>query len=217
MSRDRGAPVVAEPREVVSAEGLEVRYHGPQPAVAGVDLTLAPGGGLLVAGAEAAGKTSLLRGLLGLTPAGGRVRVLAEPPGRPAALRRVGYGPQGQGFAGGLAAGELVRVVARLRGASDPGATARAALERAGLGGAERLRGSALGLEDARRLSLALAIAGEPALLVLDDPWEFPETVAEIELARERGGAVIVASRDGAALAPFLGRTLLLVDGVPAG
>jgi len=211
-----GATVVTEARQAVAAEGLEVRYHGgPQPAVTGVSIALAPGDGLLVTGDESSGKTSLLRGLLGLTPAGGDVRVLGAPAGDPAALRRVGYGPQGREFAGALTAGELLGVIARLRGAARPREAVADALGRAGLGGA-RLRGTGLGPEEARRLSLAAAILGDPELLVLDDPWEFPDTVAEIARARARGAAVIVTTREPAAFSEALGRTLTLVDGKPA-
>ena len=217
MSPEGGATVVTEPREAVAADGLEVRYHGgPQPAVAGVAFALAPGEGLLVTGAESSGKTSLLRGLLGLAPAGGEVRVLGAAPGDPAALRRVGYGPEGRDFAGSLTAGELLGALARLRGAARPADAVADALGRAGLAGAAPRRGSALSLEETRRLSLAAAILGDPALVVLDDPWEFSETAEEIARARARGAAVIVTAREPAALVDALGRTLVLVDGKPA-
>jgi hypothetical protein len=54
---------------------------------------------------------------------------------------------------------------------------------------------------------------GDPDLLVLDDPWEFPETIAEIARARGRGAAVIATTREPARLAEALGRTMTLVDG----
>ena len=215
MSPEGGATVVTEAREAVAADGLEVRYQGgPQPAVTGVTIALAPGDGLLVAGAESSGKTSLLRGLLGLAPAGGDVRVLGAPPGDAAALRRVGYGPEGRDFAGSLTAGELLGIIARLRGAGREAVDD--ALVRAGLVGAARRRGTAMDLEEARRLSLAAGILADPELLVLDDPWEFPETAAEIARARGRGAAVIATAREPATLADALGNTLLLVDGRPA-
>jgi len=217
VSSEGGATIATEPREAVAADGLEVRYHGgPQPAVAGVAFALAPGEGLLVTGAEASGKTSLLRGLLGLAPAGGEVRVLGAAPGDPAALRRVGYGPEGRDFAGSLTAGELLGVLARMRGAARPADAVADALGRAGLAGAARRRGSALSLEETRRLSLAAAILGDPELLVLDDPWEFAETAEEIARARARGAAAIATAREPAALVDALGRTLVLVDGKPA-
>jgi ABC-type multidrug transport system ATPase subunit len=170
----------------------------------------------VVAGEAGAGKTSLLRALLGLAPSAGRARVLGAPPGAPAALRRVGYGPQGREFAGAGRARELVRLLARVRGLAAPDAAAEDALERAGLDAGARRAAVAAGPEQARRVSLACGVLGDPDLLLLDDPWELPETLAEVARARARGAAVVVTARDPAPFAAALGRTLTLVDGVPA-
>jgi ABC-type multidrug transport system ATPase subunit len=195
----------AEPA-LVAADGLEVRYHGgPDPAVRGVSLRLGAGEGLLVGGPAGAGKTSLLRGLLGLVPRAGRVRV----------PDRVGYGPQGGGFAAGLRVDEAVAMVAALRGAASPRAAAGDALERAGLQFVARWRTRRLDAEGWRRLSLALAVAGDPPLVVLDDPWVLGDALREIARARGRGAAVLVASSRPAGLAPALGRRLDMADGAP--
>jgi ABC-type multidrug transport system ATPase subunit len=200
----------------VRAEELEVRYQGgPQAAVAGVSLSLAPGEGLLLAGPPGSGKTSVLRALLGLVRAGGDAEVLGRPAGAPDALRRVGYAPQGRFAAGGLSALEHVRLVARLRGLADPDGVAADAIARAGLGTPGR-RAAGLDVDDMRRLALACAIAGEPAVLLLDDPWEFVETEVEIAAARRRGAAVLAASNDPGGLPALLGRTLELGEGAPA-
>jgi len=205
----------ADPAAAVAAEGMEVRYHGgPEPAVRGVSLTLRPGEGLMVSGPVGAGKTSLLRALLGLVDHRGALAVLGGPPGGPAARGRTGYGPQGAGFATGLRVSETVRAVVALRRAPAPGA-AEQALERAGLGYVASWRTSRLDAEGFRRLSLALAIAGDPDLVVLDDPWVLTETLAEIRAARARGAAVVVAARRPAGLAPALGRRIALLDGAP--
>ncbi len=194
----------AEPALV--ADGLEVRYHGgPDAAVRGVSLRLGPGEGLLVTGPTGAGKTSLLRGILGLVPRGGDVRL-------PAA---VGYGPQGTGFAAGLRVDETARMVAALRGTADPRATGADAVERAGLGFVARWRTGRLDPEGWRRLSLALAIAGDPPLVVLDDPWLLADCMREIARARGRGAAVLAASSRPGGLAPALGGRLDLADGAP--
>ena len=195
------------------ADGLEVRYQGgPQAAVAGVSFALGPGEGLLLVGPAGSGKTSVLRGILGLVRVSGTVELLGRPPAASDALRRVGYAPQGAFVAGGLSAAEHVRLVARLRGLADPAAAD--ALSRAGLAGAER-QATRLDVEEMRRLALACAIAGEPEVLVLDDPWEFVETEAEIAAARRRGAAVLAASHDPGGLPRMLGRTLALAEGQP--
>jgi ABC-type multidrug transport system ATPase subunit len=195
---DAGATVVAE--------GLEVRYHGgPDPAVSDVSLRVGPGEGLLVCGPRGAGKTSLLRGLLGLVPRGGEVTV-------PDA---VGYGPQGAGFASGLRVAEAVALVAAVRGARRPRADAERGLVGAGLQYVGQWPTRRLDAEGWRRLSLALAVAGDPPLVVLDDPWVLSETLHEIARARERGATVLAASARPAGLAPVLGRRLDLADGRP--
>lgn len=209
------APQAAAPQAALAAEGAEVRYHGgPEPAVRGVTLTLAPGEGLMIDGPEGAGKTSLLRAILGLVGHRGRLLVLGGPPGEPPARGRTGYGPQVTGFAAGLRVGEAVRTVAALRGA--PRAAADAAVHAAGLGYVADWRAARLDREGDRRLSLALAIAGEPDLVVLDDPWVLRETAEAIAAARARGAAVIVAARRPAGLAHLLGRRITLRDGASA-
>ncbi len=200
---------------LIAARDLEVRYgRGAQTAVSGVSLTLGPGEGLLVTGPAGSGKTSLLRGLLGLAVAGGTVRLLGGPPGAPATLRRVGYAPQGRPFAAGWRAHEVATEVARARGLADPAASAADACARAGL---THVDGSAqtLDVEDARRLTLACALTGRPDLLVLDDPFEFPEMRLEVSLARERGAGVLVACAEPGNLPALLGRTLTLAAGTP--
>lgn len=208
---------VAHPETAVAAiaaEGVDVRYHGgPEPAVRDISFTLRPGEGLMVSGPAGAGKTSLLRGILGLVAHRGRLEVLGGAPGGPLMLGRAGYGPQGAGFAAGLRVGETARLVASLRGGGS--AEAASALEAAGLSYVARWRTSRLDAEGWRRLSLAVAVAGDPELVLLDDPWVLRETIAAIQAARERGAAVVVAARRPAGLAPLLGRRITLRDGVP--
>jgi ABC-type multidrug transport system ATPase subunit len=204
---------VSGPGTVVEAEDVEVRYHGgPEPAVRGVSLTLAPGEGLLVSGSAGSGKTSLLRGLLGLVEHRGRAAVLGAPVGDPVARGRVGYGPQGERFASGLRVREAVATLAALRAGA--GAATDDALARAGLAYVGDWRTSRLDAEGSRRLSLALAIVGDPDLVVLDDPWVLSDTMREIAAARARGAAVLVAAQRPGGLGPALGRRMTLVDGV---
>ena len=148
MTGPRSVP--GEATAVIAAEALEVRYQGgPDPAVRGVTLRLEPGQGLLLRGPAGSGKTSLLRGLLGLVPAGGRVRVLGAPPGAAGSRGRVGYGPQGGGFASGLTVIEAVRAVGALRrGDGRP---------RAGRGRARARRARPGGRAGARRASMPRA------------------------------------------------------------
>jgi zinc transport system ATP-binding protein len=207
---------VTAPPAIIEARGLEVRYHGgPEPAVRGVDLALAPGEGLLVSGSAGSGKTSLLRGLLGMVAHRGEALVLGRPVGAPQTRGQVGYGPQGERFASELRVREAVVAAAALRRAATGSSTQIAddALARAGLAFVAGWRTGRLDAEGWRRLSLALAIAGDPPLLVLDDPWTFADSLREIASARARGGAVLATTQRPAGLAPALGRRIVLADG----
>ncbi len=202
---------------VVRAQSLQVIYQrGAVPAVDGVDLQLAPGDGLLLTGDHGAGKSTVLRAICGLVRFGGEVTVMSSYPGTRRATAHVGFGPQGKGFAIGQSPRALVGMVAALRGA--PTSTLRdivaAALTAAGIPDEHANRPTA-DVELVRRVALACAVAGEPPLVVLDDPWEFAQTQTVIDATRSRGGAVLAASGDPGGLPQMLGRTLALADGVP--
>ena len=102
---------------VIRARAIEVRYQrGGALAVAGVNIDLRPGAGLLITGPRGSGKSSVLRAVLGLAGPGGDITVLGAPPGDPATLRRIGWAPQSWPFAHGLRAREVVEMVAELGG-----------------------------------------------------------------------------------------------------
>ena len=86
-------------RVVVS--GLRKRF-GRQEVLRGLDLTIHPGRVTAVVGPNAAGKTTLIKTILGLVRAdrgGGSVEVDGIPVnGGPAYRERIGYMPQGPAF-----------------------------------------------------------------------------------------------------------------------
>lgn len=189
--------------------GFSVRHRrSPQAAVDGVDLTVGPGDIAVVVGGPGSGKTTLLHGLLGVTPSSGDAELLGAPAGDPALRRRIGFGPQGNPAPPGARVGELVELVGRLRRIGDLTGQVGATLERCGLGDSREVPAARLDAEGARRLSLACATIGAPALILLDDPWESPETAAAIEPALAGGGAVLMTTdREGGL--PKLGPTRL--------
>ncbi len=198
----------------IRARGIEVRYQrGGVLAVSGVSLDLAAGEGLLITGGRGSGKSSVLRAVLGLAGPGGDIAVFGKPAGDPPTLLRIGWAPQSWPFTYGQRAVEVVEMVASLRG-HDRIEAARA-IDEAGLVDGGR-RVESLTVEDVRRTSLACALAGEPDLLVLDDPWEFRETEDAIRRALARGAAVLVASSDPGGLPALLGRSIRVEEGVPA-
>lgn len=180
----------------------------------GVSFDLAGGEGLVLAGDRGSGKSSVLRALLGLTGSTGEIVVLGGHPGDIAVQQRIGYAPEGRAFLERHTPREIVRLVSAIRIGRAAADVAEDALARAGLP-AERRAVRALEVEEVRRTALACALAGDPQLLVLDDPWEFVETERELARARERGAAVIVATHDPGGFPATLGRTIALVDGRP--
>ena len=204
---------MTEPSPAIAVEGLEVVYQrGGEPAVVGLTFQVPPGGGLLLAGGEGAGKTTVLRAVLGLVPFTGTVAVLDGRPGDDDVARRIGYGPQGRRFMEGHTARDVVRLVAALRTGGRAHEGAEDALERAGLPPSRRgVR--VLDVEESRRVALACAVAGDPDVLVLDDPWEHPETVEAIRAARGRGAAVLAATHLAGGFPELLGATLELAPG----
>lgn len=211
----RQDPALASPHEGILVTGLTVRYQGTSaPSITDISCDVPPGGGLCITGAEGAGKTTLIRALVGLVPpVRGRVSVLGGSPQLPAIRQRLGFGPERMPFPRGMRVSDAVRLVGAIRGTNE---RAGASLERVGLPSGDRRLLSTLELGEVRRVSLACAITGGPRVLVLDDPWEFPETVEVIRSARADGVAVIVGTPDPGGFPALLGATLTLVGGAAA-
>jgi heme exporter protein A len=182
-----------------------VREFGERPALAGVDLELAPGRTLAVLGANGSGKTTLLRILAGLLrPSGGEARVLgADLPGDVYRLRgRVGYLGHEPLLYRDLSPNENLLLAARLHGIE----RSRAAERIAGLLGAvgmtrradDRVAEFSAGM--AQRVAACRAVLHEPELLLLDEPDshldpEAREAVGEL-LAGTKGRTRVVVSHE---------------------
>jgi ABC-type multidrug transport system ATPase subunit len=208
-------PAAAPPHDGVLVSDLTVRYQGTvEPAITGISCDVPPGRGLCVTGTEGAGKSTLIRAMVGLVrPGRGRVSMIGSSPQFATVRQQIGYGPERMPFPRAMRVIDAVRVVGAIRGR---GQDAEQALERAGLPARDRRLVSSLGLEEVRRVSLACAITGAPRILVLDDPWEYPETVAVIRTALADGLAVVVGTPDPGGFPALLGTTLTLVDGAVA-
>ncbi len=207
---------MAEAPPAIVVRDLQVVYQrGGEPACQGVTFTLGAGEVLLIAGARGTGKTSVLRAVLGLVVASGEIAVFGQIPGHPDLARRVGYGPQGRTFLEHHTPAKTVGLVTALRTGRPAPDVADAALERAGLAPG-RCAARDPDVEEMRRVALACATTADPDLIVLDDPWEFPETYALIARARARGAAVVLATDETGGFAAVSGSTITLVEGVPA-
>ncbi len=153
--------------------------YGGNPVVRGVTLEIARGDSLAVLGANGGGKSTLVKGLLGLNEQlSGDVRVLGDPLGRLKGRGRVGYVPQRHTLSTSVVAtvGEVVAIgrLPRLGPFGRMRAPDRAivadALEVVGLGGLQRADVTHLSGGQQRRVLVARALAAEPEVLVMDEP-----------------------------------------------
>ncbi|MGQ9366677.1 ABC transporter ATP-binding protein [Azospirillum sp. ST 5-10] len=156
----------------ILAAGVTKRY-GAQTAVRGVDLALEAGECVALVGHNGAGKSSLIKLMLGLTtPSEGRIRVLGEDPAGSAAAgvrRRIGFLPESIAFQPAMTGRECLDFYARLKGV--PVAGNPALLERVGLAAEAALRRVGTYSKGMRqRLGLAQALLGGPRVLFLDEP-----------------------------------------------
>jgi heme ABC exporter ATP-binding subunit CcmA len=159
-------PVVVRLRSAVCLLG---RF----PALAGVDLDAADGEIVLLSGANGAGKTTLLRLLAGLAPLySGAATVLGHDLAvdRRGARRELALVGHETFCYDDLSVGENLRFAARAAGRPTADADADAALERLGLTGVRDVVHRRLSAGQRRRLALAVALARDPRLLLLDEP-----------------------------------------------
>jgi ABC-2 type transport system ATP-binding protein len=160
---------------LVEGRGLAKRY-GRLGVLEGAEFVIEPGvTGLL--GANGSGKTTLLSLLLGIQrPTAGTVRVLGFDPTThgPQVRARIGYAPEHHQLPADLAANAFVQHVAEIHGLPRREATSRAsdALWWVGLG-EERFRAlGTLSVGQRQRVKLAMAIAHDPSLVLLDEPTD---------------------------------------------
>ena len=163
----RGRTALAVPASVALLEGVAKSY-GATTALAGVDLELREGEVVALLGPNGAGKTTAVGILLGLRqPDAGRALLFGGTPRDRPARARVGAMTQEVGFPWPLRVCEIVDLV-RAHFA-DPVPTADL-LERFSLGSMAHRQAGGLSGGQKRRLAVALAFAGRPRLLVLDEP-----------------------------------------------
>jgi ABC-2 type transport system ATP-binding protein len=192
--------VVAGASPAVWCSGISKRY-GRRPALTSVSLTIARGEVVGLLGPNGAGKTSLIKIMLGLVAAdAGDVMLLGHKGSDPASRARVGYLPELFRYQPWLTAAEVLTFHTRL-GRLRASAADRAELLRlVGLGerAGDRVGRFSKGMQ--QRLGLAVALLGEPELVVLDEPTSALDPVGRADVRkivlalRERGTAVLLNS-----------------------
>ena len=188
----------------LSVRDLSARF-GDRQVFYGLSVHLDAGQSLGVIGPNGAGKTTLLRMLVGLLkPDGGEVRIHGAPPRQALMWTPVAY------FAGDVTLPGAVR-------ASDWGSLGTGAVITP-----ERRRIRALSRGSRQLLGLRTVLGRHPlGLVVLDEPWEAldPDTTrwltSTLEMKRDRGAAVVLASDRLQDLAGLCDLYLFLVGGQP--
>ncbi|MFI7579037.1 ATP-binding cassette domain-containing protein [Kocuria kalidii] len=188
----------------LSLRGVSTHY-GSVRAVDGVSLDVAPGELYALLGLNGAGKTTVMRTVLGMVrPAAGAVTVLGHGLGHGRSDRpvwsRVGYLVEAASAYPELTVRENLEVARRLHRLRSRTAVPEA-VELFGLGEYADRRARALSQGNLQRLALARAMLHRPSLLVLDEPVNGldPAGVVEVRallerLAREHGTAILLSS-----------------------
>jgi zinc transport system ATP-binding protein len=211
-------------------------HFGHQQVLWDVDFRLGRGEFLVLLGANASGKTTLVKTLVGLIPTtSGRVLLFGEKLERFKSWSRIGYVPQRVTAASGVPAtveevlmsGRASRVGLLGRyGEADRDAVDRT-LELVDLSAIRRSPVALLSGGQQQRVLIGRALAAEPDVLVLDEPVASVDLAhqatfaATIEVLLRRGTSILMVAHSLGAVAPLVERAVVLErgrvvhDGVP--
>lgn len=212
---------------VVHVRQAVVSYGG-RPVLHGISLDVATGDMVAILGANGSGKSTLIRAVLGLVPlSDGGIELFGVPRAKFKHWERVGYVPQRIGAGSGVPAtvGEVVasgrlarRGIFRLPGAADKAAVL-AALTDVEL--ADRIGDPVATLSGGQqqRTLIARALAGQPDLLILDEPTAGVDADSQEAFAatltrfQAGGGTVLLVAHELGPLEPLIDRAVVVHDG----
>ncbi|MCA6093603.1 ATP-binding cassette domain-containing protein [Streptomyces sp. SCA3-4] len=182
---------------VIETRGLSKAFRRST-AVDSVDLTVRPGRIYGLLGPNGAGKSTTLKMILGLLPpTSGEVRLFGRPWSRPD-LSRIGASINGPSFYGHLSARQNLVVHTHLLGL--PEAEADRALAAVELDRSDRKKAKSFSTGMKGRLALAIAMLGNPDVLILDEPQNGldPEGIAALRTMLRRftdtGRTIVLSS-----------------------
>jgi ABC-2 type transport system ATP-binding protein len=167
--------------------GTAVKIHelcvrrGGKPVLPNVTLTIPAGSVTGLIGPSGSGKTTLMRAIVGVQIVdAGQVTVLGQPAGSPALRRSVAYVTQAPSVYGDLTVVENLRYFARILAASKQ--RIDEVIHLVGLTGQTNQVARTLSGGELSRTSLAVALLGDPQLLVLDEPTVDVDPILRREL-----------------------------------
>jgi len=205
---------------VIVAKGLERRF-GLVVALRSVSLTVHPGEVVLLAGPNGAGKSTLLRTIAGLVrPTRGTVHIAGHQlRSEPAARSAIGFLSHQTFLYDDLTARENLRFAATLHGLDSVEQRVMDALDAAGLTQRAEARAAVLSHGTKQRLSIARATLHDPAVLLLDEPFNGLDAAAVTRLRTglgadvARGRAILCVTHQPADLWQIATRVVLLNRG----
>jgi len=210
----------------IEAADLTVQLGG-LPVLRGIDISVRAGEAVALLGGNGSGKSTLVRTLLGLLPhQRGAIRLFGTPLRDFRNWSRIGYVPQRSAalFGGSkvkevVAAGRLARRrLFRPLSRQDREAV-RQAIAQVGLSEQRNADIARLSGGQQQRVLIARALAGEPDLLVLDEPTSGVDLEQQRVLTEvlagllTRGASVLVVLHDVGPLGPLIDRAVVLSDG----
>ncbi|MFS3128813.1 metal ABC transporter ATP-binding protein [Nocardioides sp. Bht2] len=212
---------------VITVQDGSVLIDG-RPVLRHLNLTINRGEFVVLMGANGSGKSTLVRAMTGLRPlARGSVQLFGTELSRFREWHRLGYVPQRPSAAAGVptsvwevvASGRLTRRrPLRPKSAADRAAITNA-LEVVGLADRSRHAVTTLSGGQHQRVLIARALAGEPELILLDEPTagvDLPnqEALAQaLKVLKERGATVVLVAHEIGPMAPLIDRSVVMRDG----
>jgi ABC-2 type transport system ATP-binding protein len=197
------------------------KSYGSGRGVLDVSLNVRAGSVTGFIGANGAGKSTTLRCVVGLAqPDRGRIELFGQPVSFEL-RRRIGFLPEERGLAPRERARDAIAFHARLKGLGRGEAYLRAdaLLERIGLAGRTQTRIEELSKGNAQRVQILCAIAHDPELLILDEPFSGLDPIAQAEVQslfaeyRSKGGAILFSTHSMASAERLCDEVVILADG----
>lgn len=203
---------------VLRTEDLTKRFR-EKIAVNGVNMTIGRGDIYGFIGKNGAGKTTTMKLILGLNfPDEGKIELFGGEP-RERARKKIGSLIEAPGLYKNCTAYENMKRFSILSGGTDT--DIRKYLDLVGLGNTGNKKAGAFSLGMRQRLGIAIALLGEPQLLILDEPTNGldPEGIKEIRdiilrLNKERGVTFLISSHLLDDLAKVVTRYGIISDGI---
>ena len=212
---------------MVSIRGLSKTYRDfwgrrRVEALRGIHLEVARGEILGLLGPNGSGKTTLVKALLGLVrPTAGAATIDGQPAGSVAARRLCGYLPEDSPFPRGFTPRELLELFSELVGVPRALRSDQVSrlLDSLDLREFASRRLSQLSRGTLRRVGFALALVGDPAVLLLDeptsgmDPLAAPAVREELRRRRADGATVILSTHLASDVEGLCDRVAILAHG----